>query len=178
MREKRWEAVARLADGKRGAAQIAEELGMSIKHVHNAAVLARRHGRFVLLPRPHEKKRFGRPAQWRQVADLADGTLSLRQVSEKLGISIAAVKQGATWARREQGAKVRFKYIREKVRPSIAVRLDDGRIKSGGGIRQLVLRLPNNVGEWLVEQIPEGSTLSDLLVAIITDAYHEDNTNA
>lgn len=43
-----------------------------------------------------------------------------------------------------------------------------------GRLGSAVLRLPDDVYDWLVNQTPASSTLSDTLLAIATDVYHEE----
>lgn len=42
---------------------------------------------------------------------------------------------------------------------------------------QMVLGLPEPIQDWLIDSIPEGATLTDMLRAIIIDAYDEENTD-
>lgn len=39
---------------------------------------------------------------------------------------------------------------------------------------QLLLGIEDNVWDWLVNQIPEGGSIRDLVIAIVKDAYYED----
>lgn len=45
---------------------------------------------------------------------------------------------------------------------------------TGGGMLQLGASLPTGAQKWLVGQIPEDATLSDVLRAIIIDAWLDD----
>ena len=52
--------------------------------------------------------------------------------------------------------------------------VERGEIRTGGGILQLVDGLPLNVQDWLISQAPEGTTVQEIIRAIIVDAYHEE----
>lgn len=43
--------------------------------------------------------------------------------------------------------------------------------KSG---RQMIIGLPDEIQNWLIGQVPEGATISDVVAAIVTDAFHDD----
>jgi hypothetical protein len=42
------------------------------------------------------------------------------------------------------------------------------------GSAALVGHMPEEVGKWLWSQVPEGASLGDAIIAIITDAYHDE----
>lgn len=63
---------------------------------------------------------------------------------------------------------------RRATRRSIATRQDRSEFVTGGGMVQLVVSLPEPVQDWLIDAIPEGATLSDILRAIVIDAYNEE----
>jgi hypothetical protein len=46
-----------------------------------------------------------------------------------------------------------------------------------GELRTLVRGLPPSVASWLVDQVPDNSTLTDLLRAMIVDFYYDDPAN-
>jgi hypothetical protein len=46
-----------------------------------------------------------------------------------------------------------------------------------GELRTLVRGLPPSVASWLVDQVPDNSTLTDLLRAMIIDFYYDDPAN-
>ena len=50
----------------------------------------------------------------------------------------------------------------------------DRRIKAGGGMIQTLERLPEEIQDWVVDNMPPGSTLQDFIRAVITDAYYDD----
>jgi hypothetical protein len=63
--------------------------------------------------------------------------------------------------------------------------LDDSKVRppqrplppSAGDLRALVKGLPPSVASWLVDQVPDNSTLTDLLRAMIIDFYYDDPAN-
>lgn len=65
-----------------------------------------------------------------------------------------------------------------KARQSIHSRRCCGEFVTGGGMVQMVAGLDGPVQDWLIDGIPEGATLTDLLRAMIIDAYHEENEGA
>ena len=54
-----------------------------------------------------------------------------------------------------------------------AAGLIDGPI--GGNMGHLLRTLPPEVRHWLEGQVPPGSTVTEMIGAIITDAYYEEN---
>ena len=52
--------------------------------------------------------------------------------------------------------------------------VERGDIRTGGGIRQLIDGLPLDTQDWLIGQTPEGSTLQEVIRAIIVDAHYDD----
>ena len=46
-----------------------------------------------------------------------------------------------------------------------------------GELRTLVKGLPPSVASWLIDQVPDNSTLTDLLRAMIVDFYYDDPAN-
>jgi hypothetical protein len=46
-----------------------------------------------------------------------------------------------------------------------------------GDLRTLVRGLPPSVASWLVDQVPDNSTLTELLRAMIIDFYYDDPEN-
>lgn len=47
-----------------------------------------------------------------------------------------------------------------------------------GSISKMILALEEDIpgaGHWLLDQVPEGTTMMDLLKAIIVDVYYEDH---
>ena len=64
---------------------------------------------------------------------------------------------------------------RRASRRSLRTRQDAGEFVTGGGIIQMVAGLPEPVQDWLINSIPEGATLTDMLRAIIIDAYDEEH---
>lgn len=64
---------------------------------------------------------------------------------------------------------------RRASRRSLATRHTAGEFHTGGGIIQMVAGLPEPVQDWLINSIPEGATLTDMLRAIIIDAYDEEH---
>lgn len=83
---------------------------------------------------------------------LAQG-LPQRVIADKLNIARGTVSSYATWARKT-GAKVP---PRGKGRP-----------------RAVITRLPPPVRRWLAGQLPAGTTIEEMIVAIVVDAYHEE----
>lgn len=60
-------------------------------------------------------------------------------------------------------------------RRSVLTRQDRSEFVTGGGIVQMVAGLSEPVQDWLINSIPEGATLTDMLRAIIIDAYDEEH---
>lgn len=44
----------------------------------------------------------------------------------------------------------------------------------GNGGRQMILALPDEIQDWLIGQVPEGATISEVVAAIVIDAFHDD----
>lgn len=57
---------------------------------------------------------------------------------------------------------------------SVVTRQDRSEFVTGGGIVQMVVGLPTEISGWLIDSILPDSTLTDVLRAIIVDAYHEE----
>lgn len=60
-------------------------------------------------------------------------------------------------------------------RRSVFTRHDRSEFVTGGGMVQMVAGLPEPVQDWLIDNIPEGATLTDILRAIVIDAYTDEN---
>lgn len=111
---------------------------------------------------------------------LAGKTIS--EVAQALAADENAIRQRLHRARAIGLIKPDFKIAsrvprlpRKGVRPSLACRQSRGEFVVGGGIVQMVAGLPEGIQDWLIDSIPEGATLTDLLRAIITDAYNEEH---
>ena len=63
---------------------------------------------------------------------------------------------------------------RKASRRSVQTRQDRSEFVTGGGMVQMVAGLPEPVQDWLIDGIPEGATLTDMLRAIVIDAYNEE----
>lgn len=170
----RIERVQQYADGTRSASQIARLTGMTQAHVHTVAHEARQRGIEINL-RPvgtikGECDRSETP--WHLVAPLADGTRSAKEIAALLGCEPRRVTNAVAYARRAYGMNVSVQTKRSqstrKRRQADAV--------TGGGIRQLVAALTPEARSWLLDTVPPGATLSEAIVAIITDAYFEERS--
>lgn len=71
-------------------------------------------------------------------------------------------------ARKSGGSEYYRKYDR------LNNKMKDAGVPFGGGGRQMVMGLPDEIQDWLIGQAPEGSTLNEVIGAIITDAFHDD----
>lgn len=116
--------------------------------------------------------------------DLADGTRTITDIARQMNVSTVTVR-GHLKKCRDAGLNpvVKRSETLDGDRRSAAAsqRLQSietmafvGRFITGGGIVQMVNRLPLEIAHWLIEQIPPGGTLTDLLVAIIVDTYAEE----
>lgn len=109
----------------------------------------------------------------RNLIRTADGNLTRREVADITGQTMGAVAMMACDLRK-RGYQISFRDPKTYQRRS-AVR---ARINAGGfetGARQIAESLSANTAEWLINQIPEGGTLTDIIRAIINDAYAEDH---
>ncbi len=59
-------------------------------------------------------------------------------------------------------------------RRSVQTRHDRSEFVTGCGMVQMCEGLPEPVQDWLIDAIPEGATLTDMLRAIVIDAYNEE----
>lgn len=164
-----------LADGTRTRKEIAEILGLTVQQVDAAADNARCYHKVKIVFKPADRTRDG--SIWKRVAATADGTLTTAQVAEKLGLTRKAVDSAKRTAE-EHGVIIPFRRGRpapRKPRPAWEKECDRGTLQIGRGtVGTLIRSLPEEVGTWLAGQTPEGSTMADVIRAIITDAYHEE----
>ena len=107
---------------------------------------------------------------------------TIREVARALSADEGAIRARIYRARRLGLIEPDFKIAstvprlpRMNVRRSIVSRQSRGEFTVGGGIVQMVTGLPEPVQDWLINAIPEGATLTDLLRAIIADAYGDEH---
>jgi transposase len=84
---------------------------------------------------------------------LLEQGLPQRVVADKLGLARGTVASYRHWAR-QQGVKIP---PRESGRP-----------------KAIIARLPVAVRRWLAAELPEGTTIEEMIAAIVVDAYHEE----
>lgn len=95
--------------------------------------------------------------------DLYKGGTPITDIAAALGIKYVTVTSNLTRAR-QQGRlpAIERRYVPKASRPV-------------GRMSQVLDRLPPEIYDWLVDQTPDGMTLSEAAGAIITDAYYEEN---
>lgn len=109
------------------------------------------------------------------IAALAMQGLSAAEIGDRIGISARAVQKriaklmavGLLPRARER----RGKLDAEKHGGIMAMQRSG---KPWGSMRALAKDMPPSVVAWLADQVPEGGTVSDVLYALVVDAYFED----
>jgi biotin operon repressor len=95
-----------------------------------------------------------------RIRQAASPDKTVSQLAEELGVS-----RGALYKRighmRDHGEEVPFKIVSHKEKATVSI--------------SILKQLQPEVRAWLKSQTPKGSTLSDMIRAIIVDAYHEEN---
>ena len=173
----RYDQVLDLADGTRTAREIAELLGVSVPRIHSVATAARRRGEDIVLVPGYlraAEERACTGMSWRDVLPYADGTRTAAEVAKILNVPKSRVSNAVAYAVRQHGhhAKLRSeRAIKRKKRARVSA-------PTGGGIHQMLARLPPDVRAWFFAQVPAGGTVIDMLGAIIADAHAEENDNA
>lgn len=116
------------------------------------------------------------------VVDLALAGRRKGEIAAALGVSVFTVSRRIGLARSRGILPADFviaSNLKRKPRgghlPSVDVLRSNGHYESGGGIHQLLKSLPLPVAHWLIDAIPPGATVCDMLRAFITDAYNEEN---
>lgn len=153
-----YERTAELANGERTVEDIAKILGISMWATRNSIQRARYAGY------PCKLRRMIRPrASEEDVLALADGTLSILEIAMKLEITPRTVECRLANLR----ASGHFAPTRGTMKRN-----------RQGSMRNLISGLQPEVHIWLVKQCPKGSYLSEVIGAIIVDAYHEEITSS
>lgn len=119
------------------------------------------------------------------VVEMVLARKTVKEISEALGATPSAIRQRIARARVK--GLIPADYIiasavpRGRKRPkggawkrSLITRHSRGDFVVGGGTIQMVIGLPEPVQYWLIDQIPKGATLIDVVRAFILDAYNDE----
>jgi hypothetical protein len=162
----RVEQIQALADGTKTPDQIADALGIKRNYCYAIISEARSRGIYIAAAKPAPERS---KTPWADVAALADGTRTGPQIAEEMGISLKRVRRAVKYARSAHGFDARLK----NTPPHVTPRNTNDSVRSGGGVHALVARLTPDCRDWLLQQMPAGTTLSEIIAAIVEDAYHD-----
>jgi len=162
----RLQQIQALADGTRTPAEIADELGITRTYCYAIISEARSRGIYVSAAKA-PPVRSNTP--WSEVVPYADGTRTASEIACVMGISQKRVRRAVKYARNAHGVDARLKNTPSWTKP----RNTDDAVLSGGGVHALVARLTPDCRNWLLNQMPAGTTLSEMIAAIVEDAYHD-----
>lgn len=110
---------------------------------------------------------------------MVEAGMPRQEIQQRLGISRVRLTQDVHLARRD-GLLTPF----AKRRPpeeSMSVRMQKGIAEAnvaGGTMYQTYGALTPQVQDWLIQQVPDGSSVAETIAAIVTDAYFEENPDA
>jgi hypothetical protein len=110
---------------------------------------------------------------WQKVHQLSELGESAESQMYLLSVTRVQLHNAAASGRRYHGVITNIpgiKNVRRRVKCAM------GLVEVSGGIPALVAGLPQEVAGWLVDQVPRGGTLMELLRALITDAYTEEKS--
>lgn len=107
----------------------------------------------------------------KRILALADGTMTATEIAATLGVTQDAVRKVISRAV-AHGDNYGFKKIYDG--SSAYTKYSRGDWRCGGGMIELVNSLEPDVQDWLVAQITNGSTMADIIRAIVVDAYNEE----
>lgn len=161
--------VMQLADGTRTRQEVAALLG--IKQTHFGAYVYK----LVRRGKTPKFKPFREPESYTyvRVARILelDPTLTVEQVAMVAGIDKDVARHAIDLAKRRGFTVAAAPHKRTR---SFDTLVSNGRLRVGGGVGQMMRRLPQEVREWLVAQVPKGADCSDVIAAILVDAYFEE----
>lgn len=161
--------VLKLADGTRTRYEVAALLG--IKHTHIGAFIYK----LVRRGDTPKFKPFREPESYTyvKVARILelDPTLTVEQVAMVADIDKKVARHAIDLAKK-RGFKVAA--APHQHTKSFDTLVSNGRLRVGGGVGQMMRKLPQDVRDWLVAQVPEGADCSDVIAAILVDAYFEE----
>ena len=107
----------------------------------------------------------------KRILALADGTMTAAEIAAALGVTQNSVR-GAVRNNRGYGGSHSLKPVYTGA--AAYTRYDGGDFKCGGGMIEMFSGLAPDVQDWLVDQIPDGGTLVEVLRAIVVDAFAEE----
>lgn len=128
-------------------------------------------------------------ARSQELIRLADGTRTYREIGEMMKLSPNAVRSLGYYIRAHMGVELKVKAGSRGPLPAgappdrappkpmnaAAQRIKRGEVKIGSAsLLHFVNVLPPHVATWLVDQVIDETTLSDLLRAVVVDAYYDD----
>lgn len=95
----------------------------------------------------------------------------LREIARKLGVCVSMAHSYVEGAKAQGILPSRNRPIKETtLRMIVRSRgIDFGKWAS------VIEKLNPEVQNWLIDQVPQGSNLAEMVAAIITDAYHDEN---
>lgn len=109
----------------------------------------------------------------KQVAEMLAGGATRRAVMDALKVDRAQFTQDVFLARRE-GLIPAFEPATVSVADKALYMMKNHR-KRVGSVTLIFDTMTEDATRWLIQQVPDGSTLAETIAAIITDAYHEEN---
>lgn len=101
--------------------------------------------------------------RYKQIAPLVEQGLPATEIAVKIGLSKSYTQMLVTRGRREGKLP--------HGRPRRSTILDKFNI---GRPRAQVYNLPEEVQIWIADQMPEGSTIAEFMVACVVDQYYEE----
>lgn len=114
-------------------------------------------------------------ARWKTVAAMMNAGKSRQEVAEALSLTPPRLAQDIYLARQ---AELIPAFEAKTTPKDKAVYLMKNGGKRIGSLMLVFDTMSEETARWLVEQVPDGGTLSETIAAIITDAYHEENPDA
>lgn len=113
-------------------------------------------------------------ANWRKCVQLSALGLNADEQAAALGKTRQDIMTYCSVARRQHGIMLHVPGARmNEPRPAIAKHLDIRGTPMGGIGRPFMNMLPDDVAKWLYDETPKGSTIADIVRAILVDAYNE-----
>lgn len=115
----------------------------------------------------------------KEVARMIKAGMSRQEIRQRLGLSRERLTQDVHLARRD-GFLPEFQKRRtpeETLKVRMQKQIEAAKI-GGGTMYEVYGAITSEVQDWLVGQVPNGSSVSDTVAAIITDAYFEENPDA